>query len=111
MAQPQVLLQDDNGNAIPVFNLGGAAAVLTTTTSASVATAAVLSGTAWVTIYCVASEDCHITSDASPTATTSMLLLKAGTYHTFNVPPGHKLAIIRSGASNSTLYYQLHASG
>lgn len=49
-------------------------------------------------IRLVATQDCHVRFAASPTATSSDMLLPAGIPEVFQVTPGEKVGVIRSSA-------------
>jgi hypothetical protein len=94
------LASDNNGHDVQAVALGLNQAV-SFTSSGSAATAAV--GVATRIVRLVATVDCHVAFGADPTATTSSMLLPAGSVEYVAITPGHKVAA-RGASASGTLH-------
>jgi hypothetical protein len=94
-----ILHLDDNGNPLPLLRTDGTV-VIVTSTGASAASAAVIDANEDCICRITASADCHMTTGADPTATTSHIRLWANQVEYFIIPKGHKIAIVGASTVN-----------
>jgi len=96
-----ILNLDENGTPMPLMRFGGTP-VIVTSSGASAASAAVISSTGDTICRITASADCHITTGADPTATTSHVRFWAKQVEYWIIPKNHKLAVVGESTVNIT---------
>ena len=93
-SRAELLAIDDGGKPVQVLGIGTAQMVTYTATNADTSAFVETVGTVVIRVGCTS--DCHMICDsATPTATTSHMMLFAGAAEYFKVPAGNLCSFVR----------------
>lgn len=91
-----ITLKDNYNNPIEAYRLNLANPLILDGTSAAATSSAFATRTA---VVLHAAEDFHVVTGTAPTATTSNLLIKGGTFFPTQIKGGDKISIIKASAA------------